>query len=273
MSTPSIPRQQRRKLLRDRLERGNKALARGMPRPFGEDDAVGIALALRQRFGDASNADRASELAAWAEGMLERTLAADTRGLGVACAKGCNHCCRLVVTCTAPEILRVAHWLRQQPGAAATTLIAAVTAAATGREGLTAVELNGQKLPCPMLMSAACGVYAVRPLPCRSLFSMSAQACAEAIDAGTGQVPLVVGALNTTELVRTLMLAALQPLGLSDAGYDLTGGLAAALAMPDAEARWLAGEDVFTSVRRVPRPAKARALQDRLVGLMAALEA
>ena len=70
--------------------------------------------------------------------------------------------------------------------------------------------------------------------------------------------------MDAAEVVRTLMLSAVQAAGLPDAGYDLTAALGLVLADPDAERRWLEGEDMLASLRANPRSEAARAMQGRL---------
>lgn len=272
MSTPPVPRQQRRKLRRDLIERGRKALRQGMPLPPDSEDAKAIALALYDELADGTPADRASRLAQAAEDMLDRTMARQIKGLAIACRKGCSHCCWQRVTCTAPEILRVAQWLGANAGRPGVPAIEAVVAA--DRLPIPgAVSGPAGRRPCALLLDHACGIHPGRPISCRAVLSMSATACEKAMTdpANADPVPLVVGTMDTAEAVRTLMLAAVTAKGLPDCGYDLIEGLAAVHAAPGAEARWLAGEDIFKGVRQAPRPPAARQLQDQLAAAILAL--
>ena len=275
MSAPPIPRQQRRKLRRELVERGRRALDGGLPQPTSNDDALGIALALYDGLADTTVETRAGRLAEATQTMLDRTIARQTAGLAIDCRKGCAHCCRQRVTCTAPEIFRVAHWMRanaQRHGVPAHATLAADAAFATVD---AAPGANPSRRPCVMLLDEACSIYAGRPIPCRSLLSMSASACRMAMaDPATAEpVPLVTGAMDIAEVVRTLMLSAVAAHGLGDAGYDLAAGLGVALAAPGAEARWLAGEDVFAGLRRSERSSVARQVQARLAGMIRSLQA
>lgn len=272
MPKPGLSRQDRRKIRRNCIERGRKALERGLPDPLSEDNSLGIALVLRDRLLASNSPERASLMAADAELLLDRTLKKPMQGIEVGCRKGCSYCCSSVVTCTAPEIFNVARFLRGRDRGAAFDL-AAVIAEGEARGALSAVDLLQQKRPCALLLAGVCGVYEARPIPCRQLYSRSADACRLAWTEGTGEVPVIGLPMDIGALVRTLMLAAVELAGLSDTGYDLVGALGAALTRPDCEARWLAGEEVFPGVRSAGRSAGHRGPQSRIVTMINALEA
>lgn len=280
MAVPPLPRQQRRKLRRDLIERGRKSLARGVPEPLANDDALAIVLALHEGLADTGAANPASRLADAAGTLLDRTMARDLKGLAYACRKGCSWCCWQRVTCTAPEVFRVAEWMRANSGRAGVptlaTIVAAEAAAAAGTPQALpgAAGVGAERRPCALLIDDACGVHPGRPIPCRAVLSMSAEACRKAmVDPATAEpVPLVMSGMNAAEVVRTLMCAAVATKGLSDAGYDLQQALLVVLPDPTAEARWLAGEDVLAGVRKGERPPQARAAQQRLLEMVRALQ-
>ena len=271
MAAPQLSRQQRRKFRRDSIERGRKILARGLGPDLGEDEAVGIVLILHECLTDAARPRRASEAAELVETLLEKSLPADIRGLELGCRKGCSFCCSALVTCSAPEIFRVAHWLAEHATTAAAPIkLADITAEATRRDALTQTPEQRflERAPCPLLVSNACGVYAVRPIPCRALYSLSSEACRIALQDNAGEVPIIVAAMQKGETARTLLLAALNAAGLSDRGIELTAGVMAVIGRPDAEARWLAGENVFDGVLGAERTPGSRRAQDYIAKLV-----
>jgi hypothetical protein len=265
---------------RDLLERGRKALARGLPQPVSNDDALGIVLALHEDLADAGKANPVSRLAEAAEALLDKSMARDLKGLSYACRKGCGWCCWQRVTCTAPEIFRVAEWMRAnagRPGVPALATIAAAESLAVSDAAPVlpgAAGVGAERRPCALLIDDACSVHAGRPISCRAVLSMSAEACRKAmVDPATADpVPLVVGAMDTAEAVRTLLCTVIAAKGLSDAGYDLQQALAVVLPDPTAEARWLAGEDVLAGVPKAERPPDARNAQAQLVDMVLALQ-
>lgn len=267
---PILPRQQRRKLSRELSERGRKALARGLPQPLTNDDALGIALVLNDVLADATSTNPASRLADTAESLLDKTMTRDTKGVAYACRKGCGWCCWQRVTCTAPEIFRVAEWLRANAGRPGVPTLATITQAEAALADTVlpgAAGVGAERRPCALLLDNACSIHPGRPVSCRAVLSMSADACRKAmVDPATAEpVPLLVGAMDSAEAVRTLMLAAVSARGLADAGYDMIDALAVVLPDPAAEARWFAGEDVLAGVRSAPRSPSSRAAQQQLV--------
>lgn len=272
MATAPLPRQQRRKLRRDAIERGRKVLARGLGSELSEQDAVGVALILHDRLSDEARPARAAEAAEIAETLLDRSTAPHIRGLDVGCRKGCSYCCSALVTVTAPELFRIARWLLAD-GQRATTAerFAAISAEGSRRTGLSHEQRSAERAPCSMLLGQACGIYEVRPVPCRALFSLSSEACRLAIHDDGCDVPVVAPAMRKGETVRTLLLAAIDAAGLSGRGVELTSGIGIVLAAPEVEARWLAGENVFADVLGAERQPQARIAQDRLAALVATL--
>lgn len=110
-------------------------------------------------------------------------LAATPFAAGLACRRGCDHCCRFPVGVTFAEAMRLATRV-----CAHRQLAEAVAAAAAATAGRPWPELVG--VPCPLLRGGECAVHDARPLPCRALGSRDAAACAAA-STGTdaGDVP------------------------------------------------------------------------------------
>jgi Fe-S-cluster containining protein len=182
--------------------------------------------------------------AAWFASQLVDQLV-DTQG--IACRAGCAWCCSLFVSATAPEILRIAEYLR------ATCLaddLAALRERLVQREQQfkckAAEQRSAARLPCVLLVNNQCSVYSVRPLACSSWTSTSAQRCeeswrsrwAETITANQMQLWLYGG-------VMLGLREGLDACSLPSEQLDLTTALRIALDTPDAAARWLAGEPIF----------------------------
>lgn len=272
MAGPQLSRQQRRKARRDCVERGRKVLARGIAGDLEQDEAVGVALIVHERLIDASRPRRAAEAAEIVETLLQKSLTADLRLIEVGCHKGCGYCCTAVVTISAPEIFRVAHWLRENAIAPTAPLrLDDIMAEAVRRDGLTKEVRINERAPCPMLVAGACGVYEVRPIPCRAVYSLSSEACRVAMVDDNLEVPLVVPTMRKGDLVRTLLLAAVDVAGLTSRGIEYTSGIKVAIDYPDAEQRWLAGEDVFGGVLGAARKPDAKQMQDHIAAMMRAL--
>ena len=192
---------------------------------------------------DQSRPQRASEAAAFTQELYERTLAS-LKPPTVACAKGCAHCCNTFVTIIPAEAFRVARLVRERSGVAARIT---ETYAATSK--IPQLERWKAKLPCPLLEADICSVHAARPLTCRGCVSTSADVCFRIYIEGKEEnppFPLEYGSVCTA--TAAILAAALRLTGLPDRSLDWNGALAAAIASPDSETRWLAGEDVFTNV-------------------------
>jgi hypothetical protein len=108
-----------------------------------------------------------------------------------------------------------------------------------------------QKLVCGLLETNACSAYGARPGPCRGMASTSVSACERAF--GGASVPVPTPMVWSTERNAHLqaLIAALTALDLSSESYELNEGVAVVLETPNAESRWLKGEDVLAGVTRL----------------------
>ena len=107
------------------------------------------------------------KVAAWITGF-------SLMGGKVWCAKGCSTCCSLAVNCTFPEALRSAG---QIDGAAElrlethVSMLRELSGAAPDFAAFLRMHRT-EAAPCPFLNAwGECGIYAVRPVSCRSLLS------------------------------------------------------------------------------------------------------
>ena len=186
---------------------------------------------------------RASAAAGFAADLLDATLRARITETA-ACAKGCSHCCTTFVSATIPEILRLADAVRTQDAATAK-----IADAASRAKPLSQADRSFARINCPILEAQMCSAYAVRPLVCRSLLSRSAETCLRIFrHASSEALPYLGNSVEARASVVLMLQAALTLAGLDHRHFELTQGLAAALAAPDAEQRWLRGEPVFGAV-------------------------
>ncbi len=162
----------------------------------------------------------------------------------LACRRGCASCCTQLVSVTAPEALWVAGTIRRRAQA-----VEKMRAAGAGTHGLSMEERLNSHIVCPLLVDDACSIYAARPLGCRSFVSVDLNACiATFVNGAAPNIPMPAVHTDILYAVRMLLYAALRIKGLKAAAYELNAAVLAALAVEDAEARWLAGEDVFAGV-------------------------
>jgi len=96
------------------------------------------------------------------------------RGGQIYCQRGCHNCCSLVVNCSFPEAARVALHLPASYEKALDDYVTRIIALAAEAQDLKSYLKGVRNLDggCPFLAEdGACGIYAWRPLSCRSLLS------------------------------------------------------------------------------------------------------
>jgi len=253
-----------RQQMRLLLDEGRRAVSQGLPNPASQSVLLGVALLLRHSLAGRGPAEAAT-IAARA---LDRTIGTIQARTPVACRRGCSHCCHFTVSASAPEILLLARTVRSSGSELSERFDSAVRARAEATRGAALDELMRRCLPCPLLMDRACGSYAGRPMMCRQFLSLSAEVCERNLKGEAVEIPVVKGAVNAGVLCRNLLLAAVRSAGLGDGCYELSSGLAVALAEPDAEGRWRAGAPVFAAALPVPRPQAGEAMIEQFAGLI-----
>lgn len=246
-------RQQRRKLVRERMKVGARGFAKGLATVPGRGDIVGVAEVLRAKLSEAGNDRRASEAAGLAQALSVASLRAFPSPSKIACTKGCSYCCHGFVGVLPPEAFGVAAAIR----AGGDGGVEAVRARAKPLIGLSPDERIGRRLPCPLLVDGTCSVYAVRPLVCRQTTSLSLPDCIEEYEGldRNGRIEISSTHLAHSSNAHVALLGALLAVGLPADAYELGSILDIVLADPDCERRWLTGEDVFHDLpRNVRRP-------------------
>jgi hypothetical protein len=95
-----------------------------------------------------------------------------------------------------------------------------------------------------------CSVYGARPAACRGFSSTSVKACERGFNGENTQIetPAVWTSLRSAH--KQALWAALAASKLPVALYEFHHALRIALETPDAELRWLKGEDIFAAVAR-----------------------
>lgn len=96
----------------------------------------------------------------------------------VACRQGCSHCCHQTVGVTPLEAFAiVSHLVSTRSDGELTMLQAALEERVRETRGLTAAEQYSPRFPCVFLADGACSIYEARPLVCRGMNSLDADAC------------------------------------------------------------------------------------------------
>lgn len=164
----------------------------------------------------------------------------------VACAKGCSHCCNIWVDATAPEIFYAVDSIRDRKAAA--LLVDAACAVTVGQD----FNQRGDAVtPCPLLLDNLCSIYPARPINCRTAVSVDVGICERSYLHISGEhipTPMVWMALRSGYVIA--LRGAVENAGLISKAYEWNEALRFALANPDAEERWFAGEDPFAGLPR-----------------------
>jgi uncharacterized protein len=168
----------------------------------------------------------------------------------LACAEGCDWCCYKVVGTVAPEVLRIAAYLRETLSADAwQALRERVAQANEQRRALRPDQRRRAALPCVFLKDNRCSVYQVRPMTCRGYNSSDPRCCQDLVSgAKYVEVPIYAPQQRLYTFVLDGLRAGVEESKLEGGLLDLIAALNVALT-PDAESRWLAGEKVFASAR------------------------
>lgn len=224
--------------------------------------ASGAANTARAAFSAKPSIERAAELARSAMAATSRLadgfLARAPEG-SLACRAGCDHCCYQVVGVTAPEALAIYEHLGETRSAEELgALTERVSALYEKGRGKSSAARFSTEFPCPFLdvEHGRCTIYAVRPLACRGMNSLSANECRTRLREPAARAAFLangVGGQSFMEPIRAFhaVSAGLQ-LGLSELyGLDMHPlELTAAMQMlltgpPSLAERWLHGERPF----------------------------
>ena len=179
--------------------------------------------------------------------LFERSVPGSVRSQ-LACANGCSFCCYQPVMVSAAEAFYVATQVPERPDADA-----AVRQAASQLLGRQADAPKVAWLRCPLLDGeGSCSVHVVRPLACHAYVSVDVKDCRTSYpQPGDGQVAEPALYKDLRSACRIILQASLRLNGLPDSHYELNAALDTVLDTPNAEKRWLRGEDVFAAVAKI----------------------
>lgn len=143
--------------------------------------AESVANITARRLGESPDHQATLDVAAEAleafSGMCRGWLTKASNG-EVACRQGCSHCCHQTVGVTPLEAFAiVAHLLRTRSDEELTELSATLGERVRETRGLSAAEQYSPRFPCVFLEDGACSIYEARPLVCRGMNSLDADAC------------------------------------------------------------------------------------------------
>jgi Fe-S-cluster containining protein len=204
----------------------------------------------------------AAAAAHWGQ-LYDRTV---PQNLKLACRQGCAHCCKQSVSVYAPEAFRIAQQLRDRP-----VTIDAMRVGAAKLAGLKPDANQVRWMSCPLLAGNLCTAYEARPLNCRAFAAFDVRECIAAfVMMGKPVVHTPVDFTNMRTYCHMLMVAALRLAGRSDAMYEMNAAVSRILETPDAERRWLSGDDILADLAQdMPVVPAIEAEIQRLVAFIA----
>ncbi len=222
------------------------------PKAAVADPSAVIAMArrLHDRFEQAKATRNVDDAVRYLYQKIDATIHG-LKDIPVACGKGCSHCCVISVTVSAPEALYVAKVV----AAMGADAIARVRAAHAVTGQFELAERERHPHDCPMLQNNSCAIYENRPKACRQAASSDANACARVHrNLANELIPSPPPYDGSRAAYAMALYAALAQSAFDDSAYDFNAALVRVFDTPDAEQRWLAGEDIFAGVPREPRP-------------------
>jgi hypothetical protein len=205
------------------------------------------------RLGEAVAAAKATAERFW--GLVQKSVERDG---AIACRSGCAWCCYQGVAVIPIEAVAIARHIEAGFSAAERgALDERLARAQVQTAGLSMHERARRMLACPFLVEGRCSIYEVRPFRCRGIHSRDADYCKwklENIDEaiqdkrrGTPADPLLQAPVQIMDAGLAGLGVACQEAGLGGAGLDLTGAVQIALATPDRDQRFAAGDDLFAA--------------------------
>jgi hypothetical protein len=161
-----------------------------------------------------------------------------------ACSKGCSWCCSHKVGVMVPELIAIVDHLAAFP-----ERLQIVRTKAAELAQNPAIFSDSEKprarIACALLEAdGSCGVYEVRPLPCRSWLSTDVESCKQHLDE-RAEPKLILGAARSGRFIQLGLVKVMDDIQRSPYLVELTAGLDIALNVPGALESWLAGEPVF----------------------------
>ena len=237
-------RDQRRMRLREAIR---VVSAHGMTRQLGIWATIAATRLLLDVL-EGRSSQRSSLAAKRAVDIFELSLKQNPPEAPLACARGCAFCCHSFVSASAPEIFLLAKTIRSAPNRDQADALDRVRTTDAVTHGLSKPDRFAKRQPCSMLVANECFAYTERPLACRAFASFSLPKCEIAFQTGSEDIPVPGINMELRRNCNQALWSALSFAGLPITGYELNQGLLTALETPDAEQRWLAGDDIFAGV-------------------------
>lgn len=165
--------------------------------------------------------------------------------IGLACKKGCSHCCTLRVEVFGFEVIAIAKHIHEKFSESEIAAIAQkLKDAGANAKGLSAEE---HFVPCALLSDGACSIYEVRPAMCRKFSSLSYEACLNNVQALENR-----GLKESTMASFQGFVEGARQSGLRKTLYELNQALCVAVTDLSVGKRWVSGTEVFPPIPPMP---------------------
>lgn len=185
----------------------------------------------------------AAGAAAFADRLGASLVNTDPPERPIDCKAGCGHCCHISVSVTPVEVFRLSnHILSCFDTEGLTALMERLRVASA----MTRDKRFAAYLPCPLLEDNICTAHAARPLNCRGLESMNAEACRLASHGETLEVPIYIERRKLFHHILGGLVSGTALSGRGNEQLDLTPALLACLEKSEAARRWLKQEEIFS---------------------------
>lgn len=185
----------------------------------------------------------------WADYCIDLMEKASPLPQPLACESGCYYCCHNQVEMTAPEALVLAGFLAAHFSPDEIRLVQDRAANSLTRQaGKSKIQLAALRaeFPCPLLADGLCSVYEVRPLMCRAMHSLQAEACRQELaDPNLNLVTFYDHRHVVSVSLSQGLIDACRALGYQSGPVNLVRVLGENLAPENLVDRWLRGEEVF----------------------------
>lgn len=218
------------------------------PESQSPDETAAMARVLSRMFAEAKQTGNVSPAIEYFHDTINSTV----RGLSdipIACKKGCSHCCHIWVSVAPPEALHIAKII-QQTGP---EIVEKVRSAYEYTRQFSFDDRPEHPYPCPLLADDLCSIYDSRPKACRLASSADAAVCARTYHNKTSEdVPTPEMYMIGRAYYAMALASGLRQIGLPYRAYEFNGALVRVLDTPDAERRWLSGENIFDGVQPDP---------------------
>lgn len=179
--------------------------------------------------------------------LFEKSITPQQKSM-LACRTGCAFCCYQPVAVTAPEAFYLAAVLQLRPETVAQMQGVAQQSADRDPDGKTVSWFR-----CPLLDEGDnCSAYRARPIACHAFVSLNVEDCKASLERpGESIVMEPRGYAGVKDHCRIILLAAMKIHGLPLVFYEMNAAVAAVSKIPNAEKRWLRGENVFGDLRTI----------------------